>query len=208
MEEQRCLSRTPIFLMNDNYITVYHPTGKIKATIELPSSKSISNRLLIINKLSGNSYPIENLASSTDTQNLKKILEAEGEVADVRDAGTSMRFLTAYYCAANQTKIVTGTERMCERPIGELVTALRSIGFDIQYLKKEGFPPIKIVQQKELNLKKEVTLDASISSQYISALLMIAPTLKEGLRIILKTPAVSEPYISMTLKLMEHFGVR
>lgn len=189
-------------------ITISHPSGILNTVINLPASKSISNRLLIINKLRGNPYPIDNLSSSTDTQNLKKILETEGEVADVRDAGTSMRFLTAYYCAANETKVVTGTPRMCERPIKELVNALQSIGFQIEYLNKDGFPPIKIIHQSSLNLGPEVNLDASISSQYVSALLMIAPALPNGLTVVLRTPAVSEPYISMTLKLMQYFNVQ
>lgn len=189
-------------------IELFHPTGIVKATIQLPASKSISNRLLIINKLSGNKYPIENLSGSTDTQNLKRILDEDGDIANVIDAGTSMRFLTALYCVLNQTKIITGTDRMCERPIGELVTALRYIGFSIEYLKKEGFPPIRINHQPELDLKSEVELDASISSQYISALLMIAPVLKNGLTIILKGPWASKPYISMTLRCMGHFGIK
>src|SRR5882757_8550261 len=113
---------------NSSHLSLSHPKGNIKVTIQLPTSKSISNRLLIINKLSGNPIPIENLSSSTDTQNLKRILEEDGGTADVQDAGTSMRFLTAYYCATNQTKIITGTERMCERPLGELLKALRYLG--------------------------------------------------------------------------------
>src|SRR4051812_26871006 len=95
---------------HSSHISLSHPTGSVKVAIKLPTSKSISNRLLIINKLSGNPHPIENLSEATDTQNLKRILEEENKTADVQDAGTSMRFLTAYYCAANETKIITGTE--------------------------------------------------------------------------------------------------
>src|SRR5256885_1669644 len=98
--------------MTSDTIILTHPTGIVRTSINLPASKSISNRLLIINKLSGNPHPIENQSASTDTQNLKRILEEKKEIADVRDAGTSMRFLTAYYCATNQNKIITGTERM------------------------------------------------------------------------------------------------
>jgi 3-phosphoshikimate 1-carboxyvinyltransferase len=216
--------------VSDKNITLFHPTGIVKAVINLPASKSISNRLLIINRLSNNKCDIENLSDSTDTQNLKNILESNDEIADVKDAGTSMRFLTTYYCATNQTKIITGTDRICQRPIGELVSALRTIGFQIEYLKKEGFPPIKILKSDgghslspspslPLNPLKRtssasplggrgvVEVDASVSSQYISALLMIAPVLKNGLTIVLKNAPVSEPYIMMTLKLMSEFGI-
>jgi len=223
--------------VSNKKITLFHPTGIVNAVINLPSSKSISNRLLIINHLCGNQRPLENLSVSTDTQNLKEILESDREVADVQDAGTSMRFLTAYYCATNQTKIITGTERMCQRPIGELVNALRTIGFQIEYLKKEGFPPIKILKSDGdhslspspslplIRLRRTssapplggrgvvseggsvVEVDAGVSSQYISALLMISPALKNGLTIILKNAPVSEPYIMMTLKLMSDFGI-
>ena len=125
-----------------NSLKISHPTKKINARIRIPGSKSESNRLLILNALAGNKLQIENHSTARDTQNLIKVLSSSEEEVNVLDAGTSMRFLTAYYCAANQHKIITGTERMCERPIHPLVNALIDLGFDIRYVGKEGFPPL------------------------------------------------------------------
>jgi 3-phosphoshikimate 1-carboxyvinyltransferase len=177
-----------------------------RATIDLASSKSESNRALIIDALAGFGGTLDNLASARDTQTMMRLLQSNDLTADVLDAGTTMRFLTAYFTATNQTKILTGTPRMCERPIGILVDALRLLGADIVYLREEGYPPFKI---NGFNYSGQhlIQLRGDVSSQYISALLMIAPTLPNGLTIELTTPIGSQPYIEMTLAQMAHFGI-
>lgn len=174
--------------------------------IQLASSKSESNRALIINALSGFIGKLENLSSARDTQTMIRLLESQDSTADVLDAGTTMRFLTAYFSATNQSKLMTGTPRMCERPIGILVDALRTIGVEIDYLNKEGYPPHQIkgfTEQKS----DSVSIRGDVSSQYISALLMIAPTLPKGLNINLLGEVGSKPYIEMTIQQMKAFGV-
>lgn len=182
-------------------------TSPFDVKIALASSKSESNRALIINALSGGeSNNLQNLSTARDTQTMIRLLKATEQTADVIDAGTTMRFLTAYFTSTNQNKIMTGTPRMCERPIGILVDALRSIGAEIDYLKAEGYPPLHIkgfTEQKS----NEVTIRGDVSSQYISALLMIAPTLPQGLTIRLTGELGSIPYIKMTLEQMRAFGV-
>ena len=174
--------------------------------IALASSKSESNRALIINALTGFNSDLQNLSSARDTQTMIRLLNATEQTADVIDAGTTMRFLTAYFTASNQNKIMTGTPRMCERPIGILVDALRSIGADIDYLKNEGYPPLHIKGFSEQKTN-QITIRGDVSSQYISALLMIAPTLPNGLIIHLTGELGSIPYIKMTLEQMRAFGV-
>ena len=174
--------------------------------IALASSKSESNRALIINALTGFNSDLQNLSSARDTQTMIRLLNATEQTADVIDAGTTMRFLTAYFTASNQNKIMTGTPRMCERPIGILVDALRSIGADIDYLKNEGYPPLYIKGFSEQKTN-QITIRGDVSSQYISALLMIAPTLPNGLVIHLTGELGSIPYIKMTLEQMRAFGV-
>lgn len=190
-----------------NSLKIFHPTKKISGSFLLHGSKSESNRALIINKLSGNKIQIENLSSAEDTQNLIRLLARNTKVLDVKDAGTSMRFLTAYYCVINKNKVITGSHRMQERPIGKLVDALRAIGFKIYYPMKEGFPPIEIIPSERLHLKYEVNIEADESSQFISALLMIAPVFPDGLTIKLQNKIVSRPYIEMTLGIMKLCGV-
>lgn len=187
--------------------TVSHPTKKINARIRIPGSKSESNRALILNAMSGNKIQIENLSTARDTQRLKKILDNDPTEVDVLDSGTSMRFLTALYCATNRHKIITGTERMCERPIHPLVNALIDIGFDIHYKGKEGFPPLEIHPVNLDKLENEVWIEGNISSQFISALLMIAPFLPNGLKIKFTTEIFSRPYIDMTLNMLEQLGI-
>ena len=181
------------------------PDNKLKGTITLPASKSISNRLLIIQALCKEDFKIHNLSEAQDTQTLKRLLNSgEGEL-DAGAGGTTMRFLTAYLSAKKGTRILTGTERMKKRPISGLVDALKQLGAEIEYLEKDGYPPLKI-QGKPLS-GGEVEVNSSISSQFISALLLIAPTLPNGLIIKLKGNIISKPYILMTLKIMEKFGV-
>lgn len=181
-------------------------TNAIHTTILLPASKSESNRALIINALTGNQCVLHNLSEARDTQTMQRLLGSTEQTLDVIDAGTTMRFLTAYIAATNQNKILTGTPRMCERPISLLVDALRKLGANIEYLKNEGFPPIYI---KGINLsgENEIEIRGDVSSQYISALLMVAPVLPNGLVLSLTGNIGSRPYIEMTRKQMEHFGI-
>jgi 3-phosphoshikimate 1-carboxyvinyltransferase len=177
----------------------------ILATINLPASKSLSNRALIIRALSGKDFEIENLSEAEDTKILLNAIHSTDKIIDVGAAGTAMRFLTAYFAVSEGEKILTGTDRMKQRPIAPLVDALKSLGADIEYLENTGFPPIKIKENKLT--KNEVKVDGTISSQYLSALLMIAPVLENGLRIGIKGNLVSKPYAEMTIALMKHFGV-
>lgn len=186
-------------------IKISAPEKPIRATIDLPASKSLSNRALIIRTLSGNDFEIENLSEAEDTKILLNALSSNEKTIDVGAAGTSMRFLTAYFAVSEEEKILTGTERMKQRPIAPLVDALKIVGADIQYLENTGFPPIKI-NGKKLT-RNEVEVDGTISSQFLSALLMIAPVLENGLKINIKENLVSKPYAKMTIALMKHFGV-
>ena len=178
----------------------------IQAKIQLPASKSISNRILILNALSKSPYPIENLSDSDDTTVLWKALQSPDSDFDIGAAGTSMRFLTAYLSQTPGEWTITGSERMKNRPIGLLVDALRQLGAEIEYIGKEGFPPLRIHGKKLQG--GTVVLNGGVSSQYISALLMIAPCLEKGLILGLEGNIISKPYIHMTLGLMETFGVK
>ena len=176
----------------------------LQGTIHLPASKSISNRALILRALAHGTSPIENLADCDDTMVIINAFEKDGDVIDIKAAGTAMRFLTAFYSTQPGSHILTGTERMKQRPISILVDALRQLGAQIDYMEKEGFPPLRITGRKLQS--KELTLPGDVSSQYISALLMIAPTLSNGLILKLTGHVTSLPYIDMTLQLMREFG--
>ena len=183
----------------------YSPVLK-NINIPLAASKSESNRVLIINALSGNKSTIHNLSDARDTQTMLRLLDSDEETLDVLDAGTTMRFLTAFSAIGSRPRILTGTVRMQQRPIKILGTALSQIGARIKYLKEDGFPPHRItplVNQKQQTLN----IRGDVSSQFISALLMIAPNLPEGLTIYLKGKIGSRPYIRMTLDIMKIFGV-
>ena len=169
---------------------------KIKATINLPSSKSISNRALIINALSYSPYPLLNLSDSDDTKVLSAALNSNNNKFDIGHAGTAMRFLTAFLAKIVGEWEVTGSERMQQRPISILVVALNSIGAQIKYIKNEGFPPLKILGSRLIG--KTIELNGSVSSQYISALLLIAPTIENGLTLKLKGEITSRSYIDLT----------
>jgi 3-phosphoshikimate 1-carboxyvinyltransferase len=186
-------------------ITIDHPTKKVNTSILLPSSKSESNRALIINALSGNKIDLENISAARDTQTMLRLLKSEDKVLDVLDAGTTMRFLVAYCSVKGLNKILTGTDRMQERPIKILVDALRQLGANINYLKNEGFPPIEI-SGFNYSGKNSVSVRGDVSSQYISALLMIGPIMPEGIELVLEGKVGSRPYIEMTLALMKLFG--
>ena len=177
----------------------------IHATILLPASKSISNRALIIDALGKGNHQLDNLSDCDDTQVMIRALQAEpGETIDIMAAGTAMRFLTAYLSVTSGKRIITGTERMQQRPIQVLVNALRELGADIEYVKNEGFPPLRIIGTSLR--KKNIRLRGDVSSQYISALLMIGPMLENGLSITLTGDIISRPYINLTLSLMKDFG--
>ena len=161
----------------------------------------------MINALAGgDSGNILNLSQARDTKTMLELLSTKPAVYDVKDAGTTMRFLTAFLAIHGEGETITGTERMKKRPIGPLVDALRQIGAQIEYLEEEGFPPLKI-RKVESQQTNHISIPGNISSQYISALLMIAPCLTQGLTIELTTEIYSRPYIQMTLDLMEAFGV-
>lgn len=180
-------------------------TTALDAEITISGSKSESNRLLILQQLYPNLH-IENLSDSDDTHHLQDALSSKKEIADIGHAGTAMRFLTAFFASQQGvTKILQGSDRMHNRPIEILVDALRSLGADITYLKKEGYPPLKIVG-KELT-KNTVSINGNVSSQYISALMLIAPSLKNGLSIELVGKITSVPYINMTLSLLHQLEI-
>ena len=185
--------------------TIQAGKGLKSCLIDLPTSKSISNRALIINALAYSPYEIAKLSDSDDTDVMKKVFNSNSNQFDIGAAGTSMRFLTAYLSKIMGEWEITGSSRMKQRPIGVLVDALRSLGANIEYIEKEGFPPLKITG---CALKGgTLELAGNVSSQYISAILMIAPTMIGGLTIQLTGEVVSKPYIHLTLKLMEQFGV-
>lgn len=173
--------------------------------IKLVSSKSESNRALVISSLAGGSSTLGNLSEARDTQTMMRLLSTADKTWDVLDAGTTMRFLTAFAAAKGLNKILTGTPRMQERPIKILVDALREIGVGINYLKSDGFPPHEIMHFNAQQ-KSRIMVRGDVSSQYISALAMVAPVLPEGLVIELTGKTGSRPYIEMTLALMRKFG--
>lgn len=185
---------------------VSKPDNTLKGSIVLPGSKSVANRALIIHALSYSPYDIENLSDSDDVRVMNEVINSNSNVFDIGHAGTAMRFLTAFLAQIVGEWTITGSERMKQRPIGILVDALNKLGARIEYLENEGFPPLKIFGSHLKGCVLE--LDGSVSSQYISALLMIAPTLEGGLTLRLKDKITSRPYIEMTLKLMEQFGVK
>jgi 3-phosphoshikimate 1-carboxyvinyltransferase len=176
----------------------------LNATINLPASKSISNRSLIIYALSDRKISLQNLSDCDDTIVIKNALRDMPETIDIKAGGTAMRFMTAYLSVTPGTHIITGTERMKHRPIGILVDALKYLGADIEYMGEEGFPPLKITG-KPLD-GGNIEISGQVSSQYISALLMIGPVLKQGLQLVLTGGIVSRPYIDLTLCTMKEFG--
>ena len=178
---------------------------RLQHTAQLPASKSISNRALIIHALSGGAILPENLSNCDDTEVIISALQDNPYEINIKAAGTAMRFMTAYLAVKEgEEHVLTGTERMKHRPIGVLVDALRFLGADISYVGEEGFPPL-LIKGKKLE-GGELEVPGNISSQYISALLMIGPVLKEGLTLRLKGDIISRPYIDLTLWTMREFG--
>lgn len=188
-------------------LTIKGPTSPINAHIHIGGSKSISNRVLLIRALSQSDFKIDNLSDSDDTQTMLNLLLQENlKEYDCHHAGTTFRFLTAFLAMQKSEQMLTGSSRMQQRPIGPLVDALRSIGAEIDYVVNEGFPPLKIKPFKR-QIKNEINIKADISSQFISALCMIAPNLENGLRINFIGDLVSRPYLEMTLSIMSSFGI-
>jgi 3-phosphoshikimate 1-carboxyvinyltransferase len=188
-------------------ITLFPRSTTFTETIPLPASKSESNRALVINALAkGTLDNLSNLAEARDTQTMIRLLSENGLVADVLDAGTTMRFLTAYCAVTGAKKKMTGTPRMCERPIGILVDALRALGADIAYLNQDGYPPLQL-NGFAFQGNREISIRGDVSSQFISAILMVAPLLPDGLNLQITGALGSKPYIEMTLAQMKHFGI-
>lgn len=189
-----------------NSITLYKKNTIIGTVKNLPSSKSISNRALILNALAGSSSTLLNLSDANDTHLMRKLINSEADEINVEDAGTTMRFLTAFCALSNRNKVITGTDRMKQRPIAILVDALRKLGAEIEYLEKDGYPPIKTRGFKG-QLTSELSIRGDVSSQYISALMMVSPLLPHGLHLKFEGKVTSRPYIEMTAALMKQFGV-
>lgn len=180
----------------------------VKGKVILPSSKSLSNRVLVINALSGNRGMLpENVSDCDDTRVMIKWLDGCDETVDVGAAGTAMRFSTALLAVSEGYRVITGSERMKQRPIALLVDTLRGLGAEIEYVGNEGYPPLRIKGNPTMK-GGCVSLSGGVSSQYISALLMIAPMMEEGLTLTLTGDVVSRPYIDMTIGLMRDFGAK
>jgi 3-phosphoshikimate 1-carboxyvinyltransferase len=180
----------------------------VKGKVILPSSKSLSNRVLVINALSGSRGVLpENVSDCDDTMVMIKWLGGNDETVDVGAAGTAMRFSTALLAVSEGYRVITGSERMKQRPIALLVDALRGLGAEIEYVGNEGYPPLRIKGNPTMK-GGCVSLSGGVSSQYISALLMIAPMMEEGLTLTLTGDVVSRPYIDMTIGLMRDFGAK
>lgn len=178
----------------------------LKASVKLPASKSICNRALILNALSYSPYDIQNLSDCDDTEVMVKALNSNERDFDIKAAGTAMRFLTAFLSKVVGEWTITGTERMKNRPIKILVDALNALGAKVEYMEKEGYPPLRIFGSALQG--GEISLAGGVSSQYISALLMIAPLMENGLTLHLEGNIISMPYINLTLQLMAQYGVK
>lgn len=189
-----------------NRLHLKHYTGEIDQKIQITGSKSESNRLLILQQLYPN-LSVDNLSNSDDTRLVQKALANKGAEINIGHAGTAMRFLTGYLATKEGSDVIlTGSGRMKERPIQILVDALKTLGADISYVEKEGFAPLKIKGSKLRG--GFVRIDGNVSSQYISSLLLIAPSLEKGLELEFKGAITSVPYIKMTLSLLESLGIQ
>jgi len=194
--------------MSSSQLSISHPNRILEGSITLPASKSESNRALIIEALSETGSQLQNLSEANDTQVIMRLLKSTESELNAEDAGTVMRFMTAYLAVTCQQKTITGTPRMLQRPIGILVEALRQLGAQINYLGQEGYPPLAFNGfDPQAKYPSMLQVRGDISSQYISALLMVAPLFPEGLTLELLGKIGSRPYIQMTLALMQHFGV-
>ena len=179
----------------------------VNCEVELPMSKSISNRLIILYNLYKHKYIVDQIADSNDSIRLNNLIKSQEKKLDVEDSGASLRFLISYFSIqVGRTVIIDGNERIRKRPILELVNALLDIGADIKFLKRYGYAPVQIIGKKLIG--NEITIDLSKTSQYVSSLIMIAPKLENGLSISLRNNHFSKSYILMTLKLMTKFGLK
>lgn len=186
-------------------LTVLYPDNQpLKGTIRLPASKSISNRLLIIKTLSKATTAIHGLSDCTDTQVLQNALQSTENELNVQHSGTAFRFLTAFLSLQKGRRLLTGSPQLQQRPVAPVVEALRTLGANIRYAGRPGFPPLEITGTQLQS--RHITIDAGVSSQFISALLMIAPLLPNGLVLRLQGHIVSKPYIFLTTSLMQQFG--
>ncbi|VTQ03296.1 3-phosphoshikimate 1-carboxyvinyltransferase [Sphingobacterium daejeonense] len=198
--------------MSAKSLILTHPSQEIKGTVQLTGSKSESNRALIIQALSKGTVKVENLSEAADTVTLKAALEKAQDTStdlktiDIGPAGTAMRFLTSYLNLIKGNFVLTGTERMQQRPIGILVDALKDLGADIHYENKSGYPPIKI-EGGMIQGKDKISIQGNISSQYISSLLLIASSLKKGLTLDIQGELTSRPYVTMTLEMLKECGI-
>jgi 3-phosphoshikimate 1-carboxyvinyltransferase len=202
--------------MNSASIKISVKNKRLSGTIHLTGSKSESNRALVMQALSDSVVKVKNVSEAADSVTLLGILQPaqsskikaqSSELIDIGPAGTAMRFLTAYYTLQDGEVLLTGSARMKQRPIGILVDALKTLGAEIEYAEKDGYPPLKIkgpLQQKS----KKVSIKGDISSQYISALLLIAPRLEQGLELIIEGELTSRPYVEMTLAMMSQAGIK
>ena len=187
-------------------INISRPTTEINSFVSLPSSKSITNRMLTIRALCEEKLRVKNISTSKDSEVLVAAFKnLEDDVIDIGATGTAMRFLTAFLSTQSGERILTGSERMKQRPIHELVNILKELGAQIEYTEKEGYPPLKISGNKLR--AKSIKIKGNISSQYISAILMIAPYLENDLEIQITDKILSKDYIRMTIKLMQQFGI-
>ncbi len=196
---------------DNSLLSIAQKSPVLQGDISLPGSKSISNRALLILKLAGVNPRnwLSNLSSAQDTRTLRDLLEHDGDIFNAGDAGTTFRFLTAFLALGAEDNILTGSARMRQRPVGALVRALRELGAEIEYLDKEGYPPLGIHHSPNLGRAgRTVRIAADVSSQFLSALLMIGPRLPEGLELIPEGPLVSRPYLDMTLRMMRFFGAK
>ena len=188
-------------------MTTYRLTApqRLDTTVDLPASKSISNRALIIHALSGGDTLPQNISDCDDTEVIVSALQNMPEEINIKAAGTAMRFMTAYLSLIPGTHVLTGTERMKHRPIGTLVDALRQLGADIEYTGEQGFPPLRITGKPLPG--GDLDMAGCISSQYISAMLIIGPLMEKGLRLHLTNDIISRPYIDLTLWMMGEYVV-
>ncbi|MHB1177040.1 MAG: 3-phosphoshikimate 1-carboxyvinyltransferase [Daejeonella sp.] len=208
--------------MSSESVKISVKSKRLSGTIHLTGSKSESNRALIMQALSGSVVQVKNTSEAADTVTLLGILQPEGgkrkaesgkrkaessKLVDIGPAGTAMRFLSAYYSLQDNEVVLTGSARMKQRPIGILVDALRSLGAEIEYAENEGYPPLKIRGPFSQQSGK-VSIQGNISSQYISALLLIAPRLEKGLELLIEGELTSRPYVEMTLAMMSQAGIK
>lgn len=179
---------------------------KLEGSITLPISKSESNRAMILDYLSGGAIGALQYSDARDSKVLKSALDSVDDTVNIKDAGTAMRFLLSAFVAKGRECIMEGEGRMHERPIGDLVEALNSLGADVRYLGKEGYPPLQIVKS-EFPRSSRVRISGAKSSQFISSLMLIAPFLAEGLEIVVLDKLSSRPYVELTLSILKRFGV-